>query len=53
MVFRGVDSYSPRFTSSHGQNVVDSRGAAESTPQKTIVNVSLPQYLEVKASKHE
>ena len=29
MVFRGVDPYLPRFTSSHGQNVVDSRGAAE------------------------
>ena len=28
-VFGGVDSYLPRFTSSHGQNVVDSRGAAE------------------------
>ena len=29
MVFRRVDSYLPRFTSSHGQNLVDSRGAAE------------------------
>jgi hypothetical protein len=28
LVFRGVDSYLPRFTSSHGQNFVDSRGAA-------------------------
>ena len=28
MVCRCVDSYLPRFTSSHGQNVVDSRGAA-------------------------
>ena len=29
MVCRCVDSYLPRFTSSHGQNVVDLRGAAE------------------------
>jgi hypothetical protein len=29
LVFRGVESYLPQFTSSHGQNVVDSRGAAE------------------------
>ena len=29
MVCRGVDSYLPQFTSSHGQNVVDSRGAAD------------------------
>jgi hypothetical protein len=29
LVFRGVDSYLPQFTSSHGQNVVDSRGAAK------------------------
>ena len=29
MVFCGVDSYLPRFTSSHGQNIVDSRGAAK------------------------
>jgi hypothetical protein len=28
VVFRGVDPYLPLFTSSHGQNVVDSRGAA-------------------------
>ena len=30
LVCRGVDSYVPRFTSSHGQNVVDSRGASPS-----------------------
>ena len=29
LVCRCVDSYLPRFTSSHGQNVEDSRGAAE------------------------
>ena len=28
LVYCGVDSYLPLFTSSHGQNVVDSRGAA-------------------------
>ena len=29
MVFHGLDSYLPRFTSSHGQECFDSRGAAE------------------------
>ena len=29
MVYRDVDSYLPRFTSSHRQNVVDPRGAVE------------------------
>ena len=30
LVCRGVDSYLPRFTLSHGQNIVDSRGASPS-----------------------
>jgi hypothetical protein len=39
LVFRSVDSYLPRFTSSHGQNFVDSRGAAETRNYCALVIV--------------
>jgi hypothetical protein len=36
LVFRGVDSYLPRFTSPHGQNVVDSRGAINQSESEIL-----------------
>ena len=35
MFCRSVDSHSPQFTSSHGQNAVDSQGAAEWVSKKS------------------